>query len=276
MRVLFLGDVVGEQAVHRLARDIPQWRQQYRIDLVIANIENAIVSHPEDLWCGFGISLEVVNCLTQAGVDVLTGGNHSWDAPHSERVMAHPQVLRPANMLGNLPGRGYLSLDLKDESVAVLNLMGASAAGTRYQTQRPFECFKQQPFAPNTVVIIDYHANTPLEKWALARALDGQVAAVMGTHTHEPTLNLHRLPGGTFFVVDVGMNGPSGGVLGMDNQYFITKEQYPTSPVDFDLASGPLQLGAVVFDTVSGEIERLNDSSSCSNRTIASRSVSRL
>lgn len=259
MRVLFFGDIVGEQAVNRLAAAIPRWRQQYQIDLVIANVENAVVSHPEDVRAGFGISLEVVNTLTSAGVDVLTGGNHSWDAPHSETIMAHPKVLRPANIVNDLPGRGWLNLTVKGELVTVLNLIGASAAGRRYQTQRPFECFQAQSFTAESLVIIDYHANPPIEKWALARALDGQVTAVIGTHTHEPSLNLHRLGKGTFFVADVGMNGPSGGVLGMGSEYFVAKEQHPKIPLNFELALGPLQLGAVVFDTVSGEIVRITD-----------------
>ncbi|MEM9220682.1 MAG: YmdB family metallophosphoesterase, partial [Cyanobacteria bacterium P01_F01_bin.150] len=225
----------------------------------IANIENAIVSHPENLWGGFGLSMAVVETLVEAGVDVFTGGNHSWDAPNPEMVMAHPQVLCPANITTDLPGRGHCTLTVKDETVVVLNLIGATAAGKRYQTQRPFECYQKQApsFPPNAQVLIDYHANTPIEKWSLARTLDGQVTAIMGTHTHEPTLNLHRLPQGTFFVADVGMNGPAGGILGMGDRYFIEKEQQPDAHVDFDLAPGAIQLGAIAFDTETGEIWRL-------------------
>ena len=260
MRVLFFGDVVGEVAVDYLASHMRQWRQEHQIDLVIANIENAIVSHPEDLWGGFGVSLDVVQALVESGVDVLTGGNHSWDAPNPESVMAHPQVLRPANVTNDLSGRGILTLAINGQTVVVINLMGATAAGQRYQTQRPFECYQElaASLRPDAHVIIDYHANTPIEKWALARTLDGQVTAIMGTHTHEPTLNLHRLPQGSFFVADVGMNGPAGGVLGMGNRYFLAKEQQPEVPVDFDLATGSIQLGAVIFDTNTGAIWRLS------------------
>ncbi len=259
MRVLFFGDIVGEQAVDQLVTDIPRWRQEHSIDLVIANMENAIVSHPEDLWGGFGISLDVITRLTEAGVDVLTGGNHSWDAPHTDAVMAYPKIVRPGNVTNDLPGRGHITLEVNGELVTVVNLIGDTAAGKRYHTQRPFDHFQAQTFSENSLIIIDYHANTPIEKWSLARVLDGQVMAIMGTHTHEPTLNLYRLPQKTFFVTDVGMNGPTGGVLGMGNRYFLSKENQPDAPVDFDLAPGPLQLGAVIFDNQSGEIVRLCD-----------------
>ena len=269
MRTLFFGDIVGEQAVNQLTTDIPRWREEHHIDLVIANVENAIVSHPEDLWGGFGVSLDVVTQLTEAGVDVLTGGNHSWDAPNTDAVMAHAKVVRPGNVTNDLPGRGHITLEVNGELVTVVNLIGDTAAGKRYQTQRPFDYFQDQTFPENSSIIIDHHANTPIEKWSLARVLDGQVMAIMGTHTHEATLNLYRLNQGTFFVTDVGMNGPAGGVLGMGNRYFLSKEKQPDAPVDFDLASGPLQLGAVIFDSQSGEVVRLCDRNWPSNTQLS-------
>lgn len=259
MRTLFFGDIVGEQTVDQLTIDIPRWREEHAINLVIANVENATLSHPEDLWGGFGISLDVVTRLTEAGVDVLTGGNHSWDAPNTDNVMTHPRMVRPGNVTNDLPGRGHITLEVGGKLITVVNLMGDTAAGKRYQTQRPFDYFQEQTFPDDSLIIVDYHANTPLEKWSLARILDGQVMAIMGTHTHEPTLNLYRLPQKTFFVTDVGMNGPTGGVLGMGNRYFLSKEKQPSAHIDFDLAPGPLQLGAVIFDSQSGEIVRLCD-----------------
>ncbi|MEL6469798.1 MAG: YmdB family metallophosphoesterase [Cyanobacteria bacterium J06623_4] len=258
MRVLFFGDVVGENAVDQLAMDIPRWRKENRVDLVIVNIENSVVSHPDSPECGFGVSLAVVNKLIAAGVDVLTGGNHSWDAPSCETVMSHPQVVRPANIVDDLPGRGCLTLQVNGDSVNVINLMSAGAAGDRYRTIRPYEYFQTQSFEPGSITIVDFHAGIPVEKYVLAHTLDGKVAAVMGTHTHEPTLKLHRLPKGTYFVADVGMNGPSDGILGMGAQHFVKKEQQQAT-VDFHLAKGPLQLGAVLFDTEKTEILRLQD-----------------
>jgi metallophosphoesterase (TIGR00282 family) len=257
MRVLFFGDVVGEQAVHQLAKDLPNWRQEQRIDLVIANIENSVVSHPEDLWSGFGMTTETVRILTEAGVDVMTGGNHSWDAPHPETVMGHPQLLRPYNVENDLPGKGVLTLEVKGKTVSVLNLMGASAAGRRYTVTNPLQAFEACNFPPDHLVIVDYHTESPMEKQAFAHAVDGRAIAVLGTHTHDPSLFLCRLPGGTFYVTEVGMNGPSGGVIGMHPDYFVKKLREPGVPVSFTLAQGPLQLGAVIFDVVEGTIFRL-------------------
>jgi len=257
MRVLFFGDIVGEQTVKQLARYLPQWRQQYNIDLVIANIENSVVSHPENPWYGFGISLDTVELLSAAGVDVMTGGNHSWDAPNPELVMSHPKVLRPLNVADELPGKGLLLLERLGQPVAVVNLMAASAVGRRYTTTNPLLALESCEIPQNSLLIIDFHAESPTEKWTLARALDGRAIAVMGTHTHEPSLLLHRLPGGTFFVVDVGMNGPSGGVVGMAPDYFIQKLRDEKISHSFSLATGALQLGAVIFDVKEGTIVRL-------------------
>jgi len=259
MRVLFFGDVVGEQAVNELARYVPNWRQEYDLDLVIANVENAVVSRPEDLWSGFGMTLEVVKTLTEAGVDVLTGGNHSWDAPNAEIVMAHPQVVRPHNVVERLPGKGSLTLKVRDKQVVVLNLMGASAAKLRYKTIKPLESFEACGFPVDSLVIVDFHTESPMEKRAFAHAVNGRAAAVLGTHTHEPSLLLHRLSKGTFFVADVGMNGPSGGVLGIGADYFVSKMRDADASVLFTLAEGSLQLGAVIFDIAEGTIMRLTD-----------------
>ena len=123
MKVLFFGDIVGATAVRHLAERIPRWRREYEIDLVVANAENAAVSDPDDINRGFGTPARVVETLFEAGVDVLTGGNHSWDAPDAALVFEHPRVLRPHNVERSLPGHGTVRLAVGLRHVTVVNLI---------------------------------------------------------------------------------------------------------------------------------------------------------
>ena len=228
MKVLFFGDIVGATAVRHLAERIPRWRREYEIDLVVANAENAAVSDPDDINRGFGTPARVVETLFEAGVDVLTGGNHSWDAPDAALVFEHPRVLRPHNVERSLPGHGTVRLAVGLRHVTVVNLITRSAALPHAIARAPLSAFDELTFEPG-------------------HALDGRVAAVIGTHTHEPTLLTERLPKGTLFVADAGMNGPSGGVLGMAAEDFYDQLRGGALGA-FTLATGPFQLGAVLLD----------------------------
>ncbi|HVA37111.1 MAG TPA: YmdB family metallophosphoesterase [Candidatus Dormibacteraeota bacterium] len=247
MRVLFFGDVVGIEAVRHLAARIPQWRREAAADLVIANAENAVVSRPESVQRGFGTSDEAVDLLLGAGVDVLTGGNHSWDAPDADRVLRRPRVLRPMNLLEDLPGTGIERLVRAGRRVAVVNLIGRSAAHPHITARDPVEAFASLSFEDDELVIVDFHAEMVTEKHAFAFAADGQAAAVVGTHTHEPSLLMHRLPLGTLFCADAGMNGPSGGIVGIAHEVFVRRLRGADAG-PFALAGGPFQLGAVLMD----------------------------
>jgi len=256
MRILFFGDIVGPDAVAHLCERIPAWRRAHAIDLVVANAENAAVSAPNDLDRGFGTPERAVAALLRAGVDVLTGGNHSWDAPDADRVFARPNVLRPFNIDPALPGRGVLRLECRGRSVLIVNLITRSAALPHTIGEPPLTAFERIDVAADDVVLVDFHAERQLEKRALGHALDGRVAAVLGTHTHEPTYLLERLPKGTLFAADVGMNGPSGGVLGMAPEGFFDMLRGGRIG-GFALATGPFQLGAVVLDfTGTPSLER--------------------
>ncbi|WP_165839732.1 YmdB family metallophosphoesterase [Mycobacterium montefiorense] len=262
-RVLFLGDVVGPAAVDHVCERMPALRSQYNVDLVVVNAENAERSGPH-IRTGFGLSIEVAERLLESGVDVITGGNHSWDGEMAEvdKVLAHPKVLRPFNMPDGVPGSGVLQLSVSGTDFTVINLMSRTAVVEpdplfgRWLTERqhvapPWPAW--QSIDRRGAVIVDFHGLSINEKQSFAHAVDGTAAAVLGTHTHEATLPLHLLPGGTALVTDVGMTGATGGVIGIDPEHWVARmrgEDHVTL-APYRLASGPMTMGAVLL-TIDG------------------------
>jgi 2',3'-cyclic-nucleotide 2'-phosphodiesterase len=246
MRLLFIGDIVGPEAVEYLCQRLPVLRRGHALDCVVANAENCAITGPRPLD-GFGMRFSLIEALLEAGVDVVTSGNHAWDGPEAEAVLAHGRVLRPYNLPQARSGKGLVSLEVAGETLSVLNLADRHAikgATPLYEAWRAA--------APTGTVVVDLHGTSGLKKQAFAHAVDGQVAAVLGTHTHEPTLLLHQLPGGTALVCDVGMTGRLGiaWTRGEDAQPFMP----------FALAQGPMVLGAVLLETKAGRtvaIERI-------------------
>jgi metallophosphoesterase (TIGR00282 family) len=247
MRILFFGDVTGPLAVAALTRSLPRWRREHRIAFVVANGENAIVSRADDPRLGFGMSAEAVEALLESGVDVITGGNHSWDAPDAESVLEGAHILRPHNVFGALPGKGVVEVTAGNDKLIVLNLMGASASGDRYTVTNPLAAFDALTLS-QAPVIVDFHSESVTEKMTFAHAVDGRAAAVIGTHTHEPSLRMHRLPHDTLFVADAGMVGPDGGVQGIAPAFFVREMREFREPHHFELATGPLVLGALLME----------------------------
>ncbi|MEC3980508.1 YmdB family metallophosphoesterase [Amycolatopsis sp. H20-H5] len=255
MIVLFFGDVVGQEATEFLIKRLQQLRDHYRADLVIANAEN---SAPD----GLGTTAWQADSLLAGGVDVITGGNHSWDSPESVLALDNPRVLRPLNLTEGVPGRGSLTLDVGDETVTVINLADACAMkSVRAAAGRFVPAYQAWTEATRTgTVIVDYHGDHVLEKQIFARTVDGAAAAVLGTHTHEATLPLHVLPGGTAFVTDVGMTGPTGGVQGFGYDVFVAGMRSSGNPFEFGIPrpiSGPIVLGAVLMEIEHGKTVRL-------------------
>jgi 2',3'-cyclic-nucleotide 2'-phosphodiesterase len=253
--VLAVGDIVGEDAAHWLAERVPTLRRELGLTWLVANAENCAVTGPSPTD-GFGMTIEIVETLVAAGVDVITGGNHSWDGPDVEKVLAHPRVVRPANLADDR-GRGVLHLTGPDGAeLCVINLLSPTAVlpGMNAPEPRPlWPAWRELAGRHHlpAVTVLDVHGESPWEKAAMASALDGTVAALVGTHTHDATLRGHLLPGGTGYVAELGMTGRLGFTGGgFDPVQFATR--FRGEPVDdlppFDLATGELVLGAVLLE----------------------------
>lgn len=205
MLVLAIGDIVGQpgrKAVHEL---LPQMRQQYRPDIIIANAENAAG--------GFGLTSAIARELIEDGVHVLTSGNHIWAQkdiiPELDSEMP---VLRPLNYPPGVPGRGYLITG----QTMVVNLMGRTFMSDIDCPFRAMDKLLEEVKARPPVVIVDFHAEATSEKMAMGMYLDGRVSAVLGTHTHVGTIDSQILPRGTAYVTDIGMTGPADSIIGDD------------------------------------------------------------
>jgi len=242
MRVLFIGDIVGSpgrRIVHERLADIVAQRQ---IDLVIANGENAA--------SGFGITPRLAEELLKTGIDVLTGGNHSWDRKEILEYIPHePRLLRPANFPEGNPGSGvYAGTAKNGVKFAVLNLQGRVFLPAIDDPFRKADSLLGELPGEVAFVLVDMHAETTSEKLAMAWYLDGRVTAVVGTHTHVATADERVLPEGTACITDVGMTGPHAGVIGMDRDGII-KKFLNGQPARFDVASGDVQMNCVVIET---------------------------
>ena len=203
MLILAIGDIVGKPGRKAVSQLLPGLRQQYGLKLIIANGENAAG--------GIGLTPETAQELLDAGVDVITSGNHIWAQkeifPYLEGQMP---IVRPLNYPPGVPGRGYITLG----PVAVVNIMGRTFIGN---LDCPFQAMdKLLAKLKQPVIIVDFHAEATSEKVAMGRYLDGRVSAVLGTHTHVGTIDTQILAGGTAYVTDIGMTGPTDSVIGDD------------------------------------------------------------
>jgi 2',3'-cyclic-nucleotide 2'-phosphodiesterase len=242
MRVLFIGDIVGSpgrQIVRDRLADIVAQRQ---IDLVIANGENSA--------SGFGITPRIAEDLLKMGIDVLTGGNHSWDRKEILEYLPHqPRLLRPANFPDGNVGSGLFIGTVKNGvKFGVLNLQGRVFMTPIDDPFKKADCELAKLPADVAFVLVDMHAETTSEKLAMGWYLDGRVTVVVGTHTHVATADEHVLPGGTAFICDVGMTGPHDGVIGMDRQGII-KKFLDGLPARFEVAPGDVQMNCVLIET---------------------------
>ncbi|HEV2529863.1 MAG TPA: YmdB family metallophosphoesterase [Thermomicrobiales bacterium] len=242
MHVLFIGDLVGTASVPFALRSIERIRALRPVDVVIVNAENAAHDLTTDR---FGTSPEIVAALLDGGVDVITGGNHTWDRADAAEVLAHPRVLRPINVPADLPGHGTVTFDVAGEPVTVVNLIMADA----FTEATPLWAGWEEAERTGTV-IVDLHGAMPVFKRAFAFAVNGSAAAVLGTHTHEPSLALDILPGGTAIVTEVGFTGPTGGAGGGNAEQaaaMIRGDWVAGTPAP--LATGPMTFAAVLVTT---------------------------
>src|SRR5580692_6178757 len=242
MRVLFVGDIVGAPG-RQIVRDrLADMVAQKKIDLVIANAENSAA--------GFGITPRLADEFLHDGIDVLTGGNHSWDRREIFDYMPHePRLLRPANFPDGSPGSGlYMGTAKNGVKFAVVNLQGRVFLPAIDDPFRKADELLASLPPDVAFVFVDMHAETTSEKIALGWYHDGRATVVVGTHTHVTTADERVLPQGTAYITDVGMTGPHDGVIGMDRNGII-KRFLDGLPARFDVAPGDIQMNCVLIET---------------------------
>lgn len=241
MKVLFIGDIFGEPGRRAVARAVPRLVAKHQIDVVIGNGENVAG--------GFGITPELARELFEIGIAVITTGNHAWDKKEIlDYIPQEPRLLRPANYPEGVPGRGsYVVESAGGERLAVLHLMGRAYMPT---LDCPFQVAKRELANLKkraAAIIVDMHAEATSEKMAMGHYLDGEVAAVVGTHTHVQTADEQILPRGTAYMTDIGMTGPLHSVIGVKKELAI--EKFLTGmPRRFEVASGPAVFCAVMIN----------------------------
>ncbi len=241
MKVLYIGDIMGEPGRKAINRALPKIVSQRQVDLVIGNGENVAG--------GFGITPDLAGELFEMGLSVITTGNHAWDkkecVPFFDR---ETRLLRPANYPEGVPGTGRVVVESPvGEKIGILQLMGRAympPVDCPFQVaKREIALLKEQV----PTVLVEMHAEATSEKMAMGHYLDGQVAAVVGTHTHVQTADEQVLTNGTAYITDIGMTGPLHSVIGIKKEFAI--EKFLTSmPRRFEVASGPTVFCAVLLE----------------------------
>ena len=240
MRILAVGDIVGESGVRKLKSELPRIKNTENIDFVITNGENSAG--------GMGLNEKNFNDILEAGTDVVTMGNHTWGKKDIFKFIDHKQLLRPANYPKGVVGKGLGIYECKDKKIAVMNFMGR--VDINILTENPFLLAKEMVDELQEkvdIIVIDFHAEATAEKIAMARYLDGKVTFIFGTHTHVQTADEQILPNGTGYITDIGMTGPKNSVIGMDAEVSIKRFE-TTLPEKYKLAEGECILNAVIFD----------------------------
>ena len=243
-KVLAVGDVVGEPGLERISRSLRYLRRQTGADFVIVNGENA---------SGVGITPSQAEEIFDAGADVITLGNHSFNRREIVTYLEdNGRILRPANYAPQTPGRGWGLFDSKCGPVAVVDLIGR--CGMDFGPDNPFLLVDKILKEVDTkLIFVEIHAEATSEKLAMGHMLDGRVSAVWGTHTHVPTADAGVLPRGTGYVTDLGMTGPKNSVLGVRPEQSIAMFRGDLTS-RYQWATGATKLEAVLFtiDSATG------------------------
>ena len=240
MKILAVGDIVGEAGVRKLKEELPKIKKEENIDFVITNGENSAG--------GMGITEKNFREILEAGTNVITMGHHTWGKKDIFKFIDAPQLLRPANYPKGVVGKGLGIYECKNKKIAVMNFIGR--VDINILTENPFVMAKEmveELQGKVDMIFIDFHAEATAEKIAMGRFLDGKITALFGTHTHVQTADEQIFPNGTAYITDLGMTGPKNSVIGMDvNVSF--KRFETTLPEKYKLADGECILNAVEFE----------------------------
>lgn len=240
MRILAVGDIVGNSGVNKLKAELQSIKDEFSIDFVIVNAENAAE--------GMGLTVKNYNDIISAGTDCITMGNHTWGKKEIFQIIDEPKLLRPINYPEGVCGKGYNIFECNGKKIAVINAMGR--AEINVQTENPFIQVKKlvdEIKAKVDIIILDFHAEATAEKQAMGYYLDGDVTVIFGTHTHVQTADEKILKKGTAYISDIGMTGPMDSVLGMDKDAAL-KRFLTALPEKYRVADGETMLNGCIFE----------------------------
>lgn len=256
LQVLMLGDIVGQSGLRAATLLVPKLIKKHRADLVVMNGENADG--------GFGISPENAQVIFDAGVDVITTGNHVWQHKQIRDLLSNePTIVRPANFPGSPPGQGYTVREVKGKRIAVMQLQGRVRLSNIDCPFRKSRDLLRNLKAEADVVLCEFHAEASDETEAIGLYLDGLVAAVVGTHTHVQTADERILPGGTAYITDLGMTGPEGSVIGFQPETSI-RRSLTQLPLKNEVHEAPSAVHGVLISIepetgLAGSIRRIRE-----------------
>lgn len=240
MKILAVGDIVGENGLKKLETILPNLKKENNIDFVIVNGENVAG--------GMGITKNNFNSILNTGADVITMGNHTWSKKDIFNFIDNDKLIRPANYPKDVCGKGFNIYRCKNKNIAVINLIGRT--NMNVLSENPFivaneiiNGIKKQA----DIIVIDFHAEATAEKIAMASYLDGKVNIIFGTHTHVQTADETIMENGTAYITDIGMTGPINSVIGMDKRSSI-KRFVTTLPEKYKLADGECKFNACLFE----------------------------
>lgn len=240
MRILAIGDLIGNAGIKKLRNNLEYIKEKENIDFVIVNGENSAE--------GMGITEQNFKDITSLGIDVITMGNHTWGKKDIFKFIDDSRIIRPANYPEGVVGKGYNIYNCKNKKIAVMNLIGR--VDMNVLSENPFLKAKNiidEIQDKSDIIIVDFHAEATAEKIALGYFLDGKVTAIFGTHTHVQTADEKILPNGTGYITDIGMTGPEQSVIGMSIESSI-KRFTTTLPERYKIAEGNCTLNGVIFE----------------------------
>lgn len=256
MNILFIGDIYGSLGREIVKRNLPKIKEQYSINFVIANGENA--AH------GKGITEKMYKEFLELGINVVTMGNHTFDNWDIFNFIENARnLIRPANLDISIPGKGYEIYNYNNYKIAVINLIGRTFMNPANCPFRTFDEIYNKVKDITPIIIVDFHAEATSEKIAFGYYVDGRVTAIIGTHTHVATADYRLLPKGSAYITDVGMCGPLNGVIGVEKESVITRfiDGLPTrfKPVE----EGDIQFNSVLINinnktNLATKIERIS------------------
>lgn len=240
MRILAVGDLIGEAGLNKAREIVEKLKKERNIDFIIVNGENVAE--------GMGITKKYFDKILSMGTNIVTMGNHTWAKKDIFTFIDHEKLIRPANYPEGVPGKGYVVCKCKDKKIAVLNLIGRTEMGIL--TENPFILGKklvEKLKKEVDIIVVDFHAEASAEKIAMGNYLDGLATIVYGTHTHVQTADDRILPNGTAYLTDIGMTGPKNSVIGMDVSASL-KRFVTALPERYKMADGESIFNGCIFE----------------------------